>query len=43
MLSSASEPRLPPDLERTVFELAAHRDPPTALRIILVAHRCRAW
>ncbi|KAJ7239029.1 hypothetical protein B0H12DRAFT_85559 [Mycena haematopus] len=37
------EPRLPPDLERTIFELAAHKDTQTALRIILVAHRCRSW
>ncbi|KAJ6519273.1 hypothetical protein C8R45DRAFT_1085303 [Mycena sanguinolenta] len=37
------EPRLSPDLERTVFELAAHEDPRTAFRIILVAHRCRSW
>ncbi|KAF7367392.1 Zn(2)-C6 fungal-type domain-containing protein [Mycena sanguinolenta] len=37
------EPRLPPDLERKVFELAAHEDSRTAFRIILVAHRCRSW
>ncbi|KAF8213719.1 hypothetical protein K438DRAFT_1927839 [Mycena galopus ATCC 62051] len=37
------EPRLPPDLERTIFELASHSDAQTALQIILVAHRCRCW
>ncbi|KAJ7102477.1 hypothetical protein B0H15DRAFT_795937 [Mycena belliarum] len=37
------EPRLPPDLERTIFEVAARSDPPTALRIMLVAQRARAW
>ncbi|KAJ6501477.1 hypothetical protein C8R47DRAFT_228189 [Mycena vitilis] len=36
------EPKLPRDLERAIFELAAgdHR---TMLQIILVAHRCRSW
>ncbi|KAJ7748465.1 hypothetical protein DFH07DRAFT_1035599 [Mycena maculata] len=38
-----AEPRLPPDLERTIFQLAAHEDPHTTLQIILVAQRCRAW
>ncbi|KAJ6569584.1 hypothetical protein B0H19DRAFT_1232357 [Mycena capillaripes] len=37
------EPRLPPDLERIIFELAADGDLQTMLRIILVAHRCRSW
>ncbi|KAJ7480095.1 hypothetical protein B0H11DRAFT_1725478 [Mycena galericulata] len=37
------EPRLPLDLERTIFEMTARGDPSTALRIILVAHRCRSW
>ncbi|KAJ7651986.1 hypothetical protein DFH06DRAFT_1475366 [Mycena polygramma] len=36
------DPKLPPDLERTIFELAA-RDHRTMLQIILVAHRCRSW
>ncbi|KAK7064737.1 Zn(2)-C6 fungal-type domain-containing protein [Favolaschia claudopus] len=39
----STEPRLPQDVERTIFELAAYKDPGTALRIILVAHRCRCW
>ncbi|KAJ7451183.1 hypothetical protein FB451DRAFT_1526368 [Mycena latifolia] len=38
-----SEPRLPADLERMIFEAAAHDDPATALRLILVTQRARAW
>ncbi|KAJ7226079.1 hypothetical protein GGX14DRAFT_642739 [Mycena pura] len=38
-----AEPRLPVDLERTIFEVSADGDRPTMLRIILVARRCRAW
>ncbi|KAJ7171817.1 hypothetical protein C8R43DRAFT_1120198 [Mycena crocata] len=38
-----TDPRLPQDLERTVFEVAAQGDRYTALQIILVAQRCRAW
>ncbi|KAJ7630385.1 hypothetical protein FB45DRAFT_1058395 [Roridomyces roridus] len=37
------EPKLPADLERIIFELAAHEDRQTTLDIILVARRCRAW
>ncbi|KAJ7922938.1 hypothetical protein B0H13DRAFT_2579665 [Mycena leptocephala] len=39
----STKPKLPPELERTIFELAANGDPQTMLRIILVAHRCRFW
>ncbi|KAJ7139524.1 hypothetical protein C8R44DRAFT_867665 [Mycena epipterygia] len=39
----SAEPRLPADLERTIFEVAAQGDARTVLQIILVAQRCRAW
>ncbi|KAJ6573963.1 hypothetical protein DFH09DRAFT_1456500 [Mycena vulgaris] len=42
-VDSALEPRLPPDLERLVFEYAAADDPPAMLQLILVAQRARAW
>ncbi|KAJ7151587.1 hypothetical protein C8R46DRAFT_1304045 [Mycena filopes] len=37
------EPRLPLDLERLIFELAADRDLQTMFRLVLVAQKCRAW
>ncbi|KAJ7037503.1 hypothetical protein C8F04DRAFT_1393703 [Mycena alexandri] len=37
------EPRLPLDLERVIFELAADGDLQSMVRLILVARKCRAW
>ncbi|KAJ6627004.1 hypothetical protein B0H10DRAFT_2210863 [Mycena sp. CBHHK59/15] len=39
----STEPRLPQDLERAIFELAAHDDRRSMVQLILVAHRCRCW
>ena len=37
------EPRLPPELEREVFEIVALQDPPSINRLILVAKRVKTW
>ncbi|KAJ7058921.1 hypothetical protein C8F01DRAFT_1255335 [Mycena amicta] len=36
-------PRLPPELERIIFETAAWNDPPTMQSLALVAHRVCIW
>jgi hypothetical protein len=35
--------RLPPELERKIFELAAHADPSTIQSFLCVARRIRIW
>jgi hypothetical protein len=40
---TGTEPRLPPELERAIFELAAADDAQMILRLVLVARRVRAW
>nr|GAT50798.1 predicted protein [Mycena chlorophos] len=43
MSTSAIEARLPPELERTIFELAGWDDMPTMKTLVLVAHRVHLW
>ena len=42
-LMSLTEPRLPVELERKVFELAAHSRPKSIPTLLLVAHRVKIW
>ncbi|KAJ7785709.1 hypothetical protein B0H16DRAFT_2496 [Mycena metata] len=42
-ITMSTEPRLPLDLERVIFELAADGDLQSMVRLILVARKCRAW
>ncbi|KAJ6550181.1 hypothetical protein B0H19DRAFT_1265042 [Mycena capillaripes] len=37
------DPRLPPELERIVFEIAALSRPTEILNLLLTAHRVKAW
>ncbi|KAJ7123569.1 hypothetical protein C8R44DRAFT_875759 [Mycena epipterygia] len=46
MADHSSEPansKLPPELERQIFEIAAHARPVAVLDLILVAWRVKAW
>ncbi|KAJ7835246.1 hypothetical protein B0H14DRAFT_1137333 [Mycena olivaceomarginata] len=38
-----TEPKLPPELERTIFEIAARSRPVTIPKLMLVARRVRTW
>ncbi|KAJ7444655.1 hypothetical protein B0H11DRAFT_1747186 [Mycena galericulata] len=40
---NTNPPFLPPELERTIFELSAHLHPGSAPKLLLVAHRVLTW
>jgi len=39
----SNEPRLPPELEREVFEIVAFQDVSAINRLMLVAKRVKTW
>ncbi|KAJ7616527.1 hypothetical protein FB45DRAFT_934417 [Roridomyces roridus] len=41
--ATSGEPRLPPELERMIFQLAAHSEPLSVPSLVLVAWRVRRW
>ncbi|KAF7309312.1 Zn(2)-C6 fungal-type domain-containing protein [Mycena indigotica] len=43
LIDASLGPRLPPELEREIFEAAAEMDPPSIPRLLVVAKRVQLW